>query len=464
MKKRLTATLLLLAVLLCAPTTCLERISFLSSPVVVEAASKTITVKKANKATANAVHKQLYAKKALTLKVKGNRDNSYKLLLSLEKQVQKANGQAILFDGCYVGQHGNYSYYEVSKDDAKEYFYANKFVKKIYKNARTRYNSIPKKITSALNADIKKYSKESTRKHRIVYDMCVRLAKEHPAKAYRTLHLAMSEETVPFYVKGGDKQTCNIVGHFKDITLFQTFIRDQISSVVKSEEIAEDGSITLTLNSFKEFKQNVNSMRLENIPLWNYYFSTKEATYKTSPYYFKDPKSAFKVAYFSKEQILYKAKNFCDLSDAMKIWVIDASDYFGCHFSKVPFGMVYDASGSNTGSGWVAFKNMYDNNVRGVCSDYARMEYMLFSQLGITCYCRTNFTICHEWTVVKVKNAKGKTLWIPFDYGIGPADGLMTISESAREAISTEEKRYRLYLAGIPGAPSKKNFKNSDFV
>ena len=48
------------------------------------------------------------------------------------------------------------------------------------------------------------------------------------------------------------------------------------------------------------------------------------------------------------------------------------------------------------------------------------------------------------WTVVKVKNSYGKVLWIPFDYGIGPAEKL-DVSKNQRKYVNTEKKRYALY-------------------
>ena len=64
--------------------------------------------------------------------------------------------------------------------------------------------------------------------------------------------------------------------------------------------------------------------------------------------------------------------------------------------------------------------------------------------------------------MVKVKNSKGKTLWIPFDYGIGPAVSL-NVTDEQRKYINTEKKRYKLYLTGIKGAPKVKNFVDEDF-
>lgn len=429
----------------------------------VYAASKTITIKKANESTAKKLHNAIIGGKAATLKVKGNPAKAEKLLLKLEKKVQKVNGQAVLFGAYRTGEHGGYTYYEVSTDNAKEYKYANKFVKKLYKTVRGNYNSIPKKVTKAINHDFKEYPNESTRKHRIMYDICVRFAKEYPAKTFQSYELEMSERDVPFIVKGGDKRTCDVVKVIKEVYQAHTAIRDSLISLVKSAEEADDGTITLQLKNYSEWKKDVFSPKVDINNLWYLYFSADEAFVGNSPFRFKKPKKTFKLTMADRQEIIFKAKNFADLSDAMKIWVIDASDYFGCHFYKHPFGMQYSYSGGHNGSGWKLLKNMCKGNVSGVCSDYARLESVLFDEIGITNYVRTNFTISHAWTVVKVKNAKGKTLWIPFDYGIGPAVSLDVYSEAAVQALSTEKKRYKLYLAGIPGAPTKKNFSAKDF-
>ena len=47
-------------------------------------------------------------------------------------------------------------------------------------------------------------------------------------------------------------------------------------------------------------------------------------------------------------------------------------------------------------------------------------------------------------------------MWVPFDYGVGP-------SSIANRLETTENGVYKVYLAGIKGAPKKRNYKDSDF-
>ena len=100
----------------------------------------------------------------------------------------------------------------------------------------------------------------------------------------------------------------------------------------------------------------------------------------------------------------------------------------------------------------------------GVCSVYANYEELLFNQLGINVYQCTDDNIGHAWTVLKVKNTAGKTLWVPFDYGIGPAEKLIIKENIYQKYLRTEKMRYQLYLSKVKGAPKKKNFKISDFI
>ena len=110
-------------------------------------------------------------------------------------------------------------------------------------------------------------------------------------------------------------------------------------------------------------------------------------------------------------------------------------------------------------------KKMYEcKNLKGVCSVYATYEKLLFTQLGIKVWRCTDSNIGHAWTVLKVKNSVGKTLWVPFDYGIGPAEKLIINEKIRKKYLRTEKMRYKLYLSKVKGAPKKKNFKISDFI
>ena len=194
-----------------------------------------------------------------------------------------------------------------------------------------------------------------------------------------------------------------------------------------------------------------------------YFSETEDYTYATSPSGYSN-NSGFALTVLGPAVYMLQTENFGDLSDAMKIWTIDASDYFGCHFSRPAYGMLYNYSFGNYGSGGSsAMKKLYQNKAEGVCSTFTDYEYLLFSVLDIECYARSNYNINHAWTVVKVKNSAGKVLWIPFDYGIGPAENLAVSEEVYNKYLSTESARYKLYLSGIKGAPKKKNFTTEDF-
>jgi hypothetical protein len=162
------------------------------------------------------------------------------------------------------------------------------------------------------------------------------------------------------------------------------------------------------------------------------------------------------------EELIAASGGMSELSDAMKLWVIDQSNYFGCRFTRSMYGMLYKNSVFFAKAGWKGMKTLYENKAEGVCMTYASYESLVFRQIGITSYLGNSSKINHAWTVVKVKNSDGKTLWIPFDYGIGPANGLSLTSDQ-RKYVDTQAKQYKLYLSGIKGAPSKKNFVGSDF-
>lgn len=128
------------------------------------------------------------------------------------------------------------------------------------------------------------------------------------------------------------------------------------------------------------------------------------------------------------------------------------------------FGMLYEFGKYNFYKyEWQGMKNLLNNRASGVCAVFARYECLLFKQLGITAFYNLSGKINHAWSVIKVKNSTGKTLWIPFDYGIGPSTNLSVSDAIKKKYLRTEEMRYRLYLNGIKGAPQKKNFTQNDF-
>lgn len=172
-----------------------------------------------------------------------------------------------------------------------------------------------------------------------------------------------------------------------------------------------------------------------------------------------------------------EAENFGDLSDAMKVFVFGSSLYFDCRdgneaygqstirvgeydvdYLAEPYGMTYDWDDyfefddySNLVPQKMS-KKLLNGTARGVCGSFANYECFIFRQLGIEAYYQTGHPngkqyLAHAWSVVKVKNSSGKTIWVPFDYGIG----LRVV------------KNYKQAYAGIKGAPKKKGFEWTDF-
>lgn len=163
---------------------------------------------------------------------------------------------------------------------------------------------------------------------------------------------------------------------------------------------------------------------------------------------------------------LAKASCMSELSDAMKLYAIAASGYFTCTRVSNGFNMTYNQSGRGSydacGSRAELVTTLLAGKATGVCEEYAKYEVFVFSLLGIEAYCNKSMTLNHAWSVARVTNSAGKVMWVPFDYDIGPS---YTLSRTAFDPSNTAEmkNRYRIYLEGILGAPSVKNFENSDF-
>ena len=110
---------------------------------------------------------------------------------------------------------------------------------------------------------------------------------------------------------------------------------------------------------------------------------------------------------------------FCDLSQAMKAWVIDDSLFFCGSKPNQDAGMFCMAYGDPAGiskyqSEMEQMKVMSENKAIGVCEDYARYEVTVFNQLGIKA--EFDHDGGHAWSVVYPTNADGKKLKLIFDY------------------------------------------------
>jgi hypothetical protein len=168
-------------------------------------------------------------------------------------------------------------------------------------------------------------------------------------------------------------------------------------------------------------------------------------------------------------QLSYLANtSFADLSDAGKLFALMYSGIFDCVWEFPNDGSLqmvysydhYDMGTSNYAEG---LQKLMDGKASGVCQVFADYEKLVFRMLGFECYSCSSGNINHAWTVVRVTNNVGKEMWVPFDYGIGPSEGLMVSEEVREKYLATEEMRYALYLENVADAPKYKNFTMEDF-
>lgn len=370
--------------------------------------AKTITVNKVDGETAKKVHSVIYKGKSLTLKVKGNSSESGKKIRSLVKKVGEVNQYAVIFHYKKGSRSGRYYNYSISRENAQLYMYTVKLMKKKQKRL---LKSIDKdNLYEKELQDITTYPDEKERKMHIIYDSMIRD------------FLDSFSTNVP--VEGYDEPTTVSVIEEYSICYWEVNLYDEITD--------EDGWLTgVHVNSYQEFIEKNDMDAL-----------LKQARFQV----------------LSPQEKLLKTKPFYKLSDAMKVYAVDATGIFDAFSGDVH----YDYEKRTPTSGSKGMKYLYKGNAYGVCMHFADYECLLWEQLGIKCYWRSSYKINHAWSVVKVKNSKGKTLWIPYDYGIGPAENLQ-VTEEQRKYVNTEAKRYKLYLSGIKGAPKKRNWKWTDF-
>lgn len=97
-----------------------------------QAKTTTITVKSANTATAKKLDKQLKKGKKFTVKVKGSKTSSKKLLNKTNAKLQKVNKYSVKMNTQRGKTKKGYTYYTVSADNAKLYKYTIDFLTDAY--------------------------------------------------------------------------------------------------------------------------------------------------------------------------------------------------------------------------------------------------------------------------------------------------------------------------------------------
>lgn len=371
-----------------------------------------------NEQSAQVVHDVLIKQKGVSIRIKGKKTSASKILEKLRECVGNTNKQGVLFQYSYTGEDGGYSNFHISGDDASLYFYSVKYFEKIVEINRGMMQERYELFSGWLAHDSALYPDEKTRQLRIIYDNLV---------AY------LSQELNLCY--GNDEITTISECSFEDVDAASQFIierrefdKDYYDKVFDCEG---DYDWTYYVLSFDEFAALPNLDELIEM---------------SKIYDLNLP-----------EKILYH-QTFSEYSDAMKVYAIFYSEYFDCCCGeREGYYMIYDLKKKGSfKKGLEGMKTLYENKAVGVCSDYARYELLAFEQIGIKGYYNASSYLDHAWSVYKVKNSKGKTLWIPFDYGIGPGGIPGTLE-------MTEAEQYELYLAGVEGAPNYMNFTEEDF-
>lgn len=161
----------------------------------------------------------------------------------------------------------------------------------------------------------------------------------------------------------------------------------------------------------------------------------------------------FSQNYIKYLNIIKNTNHFTDLSNSMKVFVINQSGYFSTKKSNAIVGtwkMTYDNDygwQSDEKSELQLIKDLYNGTAKGVCSDFVNYELAIFKLLNIEIYPVSNGN--HVWTVIKVTNSNGKLLYIPFDYGI---------------VTNTTDEQYLIkYCKGIKGV-SLENKLSPDYI
>lgn len=191
-----------------------------------------------------------------------------------------------------------------------------------------------------------------------------------------------------------------------------------------------------------------------------------------------------------------KNNDFCDISDALKIYMISKCFVYddGSKKNHNPFIQYNEVYSGSSGGIVYHYDNKpnvfhmrdyyYDGNdkffkmqkngkvsnvlkqirtgkFKGVCHDYATAEGYLYTLLNIEHYYGYSKKANHAISIVKAKNSKGKTFWVYQNYDmLGGADKVVSI-----DGICLKGKQYAALDASkkVQKQIKKSKFKMSDF-
>jgi hypothetical protein len=96
----------------------------------------TMTVTKADTATAKKLHKELINGRKITLKIKGNKTNAKKIIKSLRNKIKKVNKVGVIFQYDSIKTSNGVTSVVIKKATSKDYNYACAFFKKLWTVAK----------------------------------------------------------------------------------------------------------------------------------------------------------------------------------------------------------------------------------------------------------------------------------------------------------------------------------------
>ena len=212
------------------------------------------------------------------------------------------------------------------------------------------------------------------------------------------------------------KDNCRLYNY--SLKFFKRMLYETIGGFF-NEEVDDDFNYIFSPNGRLAFARKFNTWQeyqaeLERLSPWIEYedgsISLKENSEDLPDYY---PNGCGDDNNLRKYWLAANTK-FCDLSQAMKVWVISNSAFFANR--RGVYGMTYGdpAGASRYQSDTERMKLMSENKAVGVCEDYARYEVTVFSQLGIKS--KYDHDGGHAWSVVYPTNADGKKLKYIFNW------------------------------------------------
>lgn len=120
---------------------------------------------------------------------------------------------------------------------------------------------------------------------------------------------------------------------------------------------------------------------------------------------------------------LFAKNKFCDLSQAMQVWVVSRSCYFNgggkvLHEAGL-MGIVYGGYNGGAGNLWgktplAQMRLMEADKAKDTCGGIAKAEVTALTQIGIECLYESDGG--HAWTMVYPYNSDGQRLTYEFDY------------------------------------------------